>query len=62
MGYQRKRKLYQLVFAESEDLAGLEITVEALTLGELRDLQNSDELGLDRWKIQDREIETLDAH
>lgn len=38
MGYRAKRKTYRLVF--DGDLAGLEITVEGLTLGEVREIQN----------------------
>jgi hypothetical protein len=60
MGYKPQRKKYQLIFDESfDDLKGLEITCEALTLGEARELMDSTEGVEGLWKKQDHEHEAF---
>lgn len=68
MGYRAKRKTFRLVFPEDHDLHGLEIDVQSMTLGEVRDFQQlpdtddfaSNELKafvnkISKWNLEDED-------
>lgn len=55
MGFRIPRKTYQMVFADGI-LEGLEITVEALTLGELRTLQYTEDSDKPFYEREDDEL------